>query len=166
MNEKIKYDKVTEKWFKKHPLAESTVCQCKVCGLWYKGSLGHVCKKTRMKEKEKELYLKIKPMADDLRKAECWDDMDGVLNRNKTVQNLYKMGYRKQEWISVDERLPEVATDVLVITASGSFKVGRCNIYHNGTLVLWMTNDGLGERAITHWMPLPEAPKMKGGEQG
>ena len=72
-------------------------------------------------------------------------------------------GYRKQsEWISVEERLPKVDTDVLVITANGSFKVGRCNIYHNGTLVLWMTNDGLGEKAITHWMPLPEAPKMKG----
>lgn len=65
----------------------------------------------------------------------------------------------KSEWISVEERLPEADTDVLVITANGSFKVARCNIYHNGTLVLWMTNDGLGEKAITHWMPLPELPK-------
>ena len=82
------------------------------------------------------------------------------------AKHLYNAGYRKQsEWISVEERLPKVDTDVLVITANGSFKVGRCNIYHNGTLVLWMTNDGLGERAITHWMPLPEAPKMKGGEE-
>jgi hypothetical protein len=82
---------------------------------------------------------------------------------NKVAEYLYNAGYRKQGWISVDERLPKVDTDVLVITANGSFKVGRCNIYHNGTLVLWMTNDGLGEKAITHWMPLPEAPKMKGG---
>ena len=77
-------------------------------------------------------------------------------------------GYRKQsEWISVEERLPQVDTDVLVITANGSFKVARCNIYHNGTLVLWMTNDGLGERAITHWMPLPELPEeSEGSENG
>lgn len=66
---------------------------------------------------------------------------------------------RRSEWISVEERLPEVDTNVLVVTANGSFKVARCNIYHNGTLVLWATNDGLGERAITHWMPLPEPPK-------
>ena len=99
----------------------------------------------------------------------------------KYCEALYNAGYRKHtdrfllkengeiipllpkqsEWISVEERLPKVDTDVLVITANGSFKVGRCNIYHNGTLVLWMTNDGLGEKAITHWMPLPEAPKMK-----
>ena len=71
--------------------------------------------------------------------------------------------YRKQsEWISVEERLPKADTDVLVITANGSFKVGRCNIYHNGTLVLWMTNDGLGEKAITQWRPLPEPPKKEG----
>lgn len=82
----------------------------------------------------------------------------------KQAEKMTAKGYHMQEWISVDDRLPKVDTDVLVITANGSFKVARCNIYHNGTLVLWMTNDGLGEKAITHWMPLPEPPKAKGGE--
>ena len=51
--------------------------------------------------KSKREYLKFKPFADDLRKAESWCDLDGVLNRYQTVKNLYKMGYRKQsegEW--------------------------------------------------------------------
>ena len=50
------------------------------------------------KEKmSKETYREIvKPMADDLRKAESWCDLDGVLNRSETMYNLYKMGYRKQ----------------------------------------------------------------------
>lgn len=72
---------------------------------------------------------------------------------------MCELEFRRKEWISVEERLPEVDTNVLVITANGSFKVARCNLYKNGTLVLWATNDGLGERAITHWMPLPEPPK-------
>lgn len=80
--------------------------------------------------------------------------------------HLLAAGWRKQEWISVEERLPEVDTNVLVITASGSFKVARCNIYKNGTLVLWATNDGLGERAITHWMPLPDPPTMRKEDEG
>lgn len=46
--------------------------------------------------RDRETYLKFKPMADDLRKAESWCESDGVLNRNKTMQNLYKMGYCKQ----------------------------------------------------------------------
>ena len=46
--------------------------------------------------KEKKEYLKFKPFADDLRKAESWCELDGVLNRYQTVKNLSKMGYRKQ----------------------------------------------------------------------
>lgn len=48
-------------------------------------------------KKDRETYLKFKPMADDLRQAESWCDLDGVLNRTETMQNLYKMGYRKQK---------------------------------------------------------------------
>ena len=56
-----------------------------------------------MKTKDRETYLKFKSMADDLRQAESWCDLDGVLNRYETMQNLYKMGYRKQsegEWLT------------------------------------------------------------------
>lgn len=45
--------------------------------------------------KDRKTYLQFKPMADDLRQAESWCDLDGVLNRTKTMQNLYKIGYRK-----------------------------------------------------------------------
>ncbi len=44
MYEKIKYDMTTSEWFKKHPLQETTVTECKKCGLYYKPSLGHKCK--------------------------------------------------------------------------------------------------------------------------
>jgi len=52
--------------------------------------------------KQRQEYLKFKPFADDLRKAESWCELDGVLNRYQTAKNLFKMGYRKQsegEWI-------------------------------------------------------------------
>ena len=58
--------------------------------------------------KERETYLKFKSMADDLRQAESWCESDGVLNRNKTMQNLYKMGYRKQ------------SVDGLILTVGGA----------------------------------------------
>ena len=72
---------------------------------------------------------------------------------------LLDSGVTVQEWISVKDRLPEADKYVLVITDSGSVKTARCNFYKNGTEVCWATNDGLGERAITHWMPLPQPPK-------
>ena len=45
--------------------------------------------------KSRQEYLKFKPFSDDLRKAESWCELDGVLNRYQTVKNLSKMDYRK-----------------------------------------------------------------------
>lgn len=109
--------------------------------------------------KRRQEYLKFKPFADDLRKAESWCDLDGVLNRYQTVKNLYKMGYRKQsegEWISVDERFPE---------RNGRY-LTHCNIEGQSLVcILYYSKvGGFNEGAVTHWMPLPEAPKMKGEE--
>lgn len=115
--------------------------------------------------KERALYFEFKPMADDLRKAEHWDDLDGALNRNKTMQNLYKMGYRKQsDWISVDERLPDVLQEVLVYRGNHIGNLMNAYTYVGGDM--WKDEYGFGcrreDEGITHWMPLPEAPK--GGE--
>lgn len=52
-------------------------------------------KQTKKESKKRQEYLKFKPFADDLRKAESWCELDGVLNRYQTVKNLHKMGYRK-----------------------------------------------------------------------
>lgn len=115
---------------------------------------------------------------------------------------LYTAGYRKQEWISVDERLPESGEHCLV-----SCKVKRINGTHGqyvcvgyyaekfkhlaygidddcvseyneendeyyiaeGWYEVIKNWDDYGFVAIddfvTHWMPLPEAPKMKGGAE-
>ena len=70
------------------------------------------------------------------------------------AEELYKAGFCKQEWISVDERLPELYKDV--ITYDMSIGVGIDSVLSNGEFVL-------GHR-VTHWMPLPEAPKMKNTE--
>jgi hypothetical protein len=50
--------------------------------------------------KSRQEYLKFKPFADDLRNAESWCELDGVLNRYQTVKNLSKMGYRKQSEVA------------------------------------------------------------------
>lgn len=57
------------------------------------------------------------------------------------------------EWVSVEERLPEEKQRVIV----------RCE--HVGTSVgwilwgKWMTDIGPGAGKVTHWMPLPKSPK-------
>ena len=49
-SEVVRFDAETRKWFDKLPIPtrmiiQTTVTQCEKCGLWYKPSLGHKCKK-------------------------------------------------------------------------------------------------------------------------
>ena len=91
---------------------------------------------------------------------------------------LYNAGYRKQsEWISVDERLPELedgrnwgnhrprSIRVLCVCKQRSGKVfvkeGYYELFSNKPC--WRIPGSIDE--VTHWMPLPEPPKMKGGAE-
>ena len=56
------------------------------------------------------------------------------------------------EWVSVDERLPEPGERVLA--AKGAF-VGEAYLASNGA---WMRHDGFPWE-VDAWMPLPERPK-------
>ena len=99
----------------------------------------------------------IEEMAKDLQKSEHWyfkdHSVDFELDRKKTAENLYNVGYRKQsEWISVEERLPERCGCYLGCTYKGYIMLAPFYPY---TL-----NDKPQFRYdITHWMPLPDAPK-------
>ena len=84
------------------------------------------------------------------------------------AEKIYNAGYRKQGWISVDERLPDevYGDEIIICTEDGVVGAGR----YDGEFS-WMANEGsdfydLGtDSRVTHWMPLPEAPKMKGGAE-
>lgn len=80
------------------------------------------------------------------------------------AKNAYKEGYRKQsEWISVDERLPEDGETVLTISCEAEMEV--C-FYETAWKGVFQQCSGLIKiYNITHWMPLPEPPKMKGGAE-
>lgn len=58
----------------------------------------------------------------------------------------------KAEWISVKDRMPNSWEKVLVYTKQGAVEM---SIY--SAIGGWKSNV-----SVTHWMPLPEAPKMKG----
>lgn len=71
-------------------------------------------------------------------------------------------------WISVEDELPpkesEYEDNSIVVLATDGYGVYkglyRCSEYLSG----WFTCDLWALENITHWMPLPQAPKI-GGEQ-
>jgi hypothetical protein len=80
-------------------------------------------KQIEEKSKRRKDYLKFKPFADDLRQAESWCELDGVLNRYQTVKNLSKMGYRKAS--EVAEEIFEEIDKEIELALDSNYKVKR-----------------------------------------
>ena len=70
------------------------------------------------------------------------------------ADHLIDNGVTVQEWISVDDRLPEDQEEVLVCTRS---KNGIRNIDKGYMAIDRFIHRGCAE--VTHWMPLPHLPK-------
>ena len=64
---------------------------------------------------------------------------------------LLDSGVTVQEWISVDDRLPEDSANVLVCHKNG---LVTTNAWLGANW--WFKNE---RNPITHWMPLPQPPK-------
>ena len=110
----------------------------------------------------------IEEMARDLENHTCMSQFQAEI----TSRMLYNAGYHKQEWISVEERLPEdVFKDRKIITVLVCTKSGRVSTssrtrmmqvnkekmtYEYTDIFEW---SGQVAKKVTHWMPLPEAPK-------
>jgi hypothetical protein len=90
-----------------------------------------------------------------------------VETADEIAEAVYNAGYRKQSgWISVDERLPsadEIRDEYgelvpFLVVEKDTTQPFRA--FYDG--FVW--GDGFVKLDVTHWMPLPEPPMMKGGE--
>jgi hypothetical protein len=100
--------------------------------------------------KEEQTEEIIKVLNSESIRWGCGDTTDKDI-----AEALYETGYRKQEWISVDERLPEDGVWVLGYSAK-SGRGGLCNCLKSYVREFGNYDD------TTHWLPLPEFPKKKG----
>lgn len=92
----------------------------------------------------------------------------GLLTAPHTADDLIANGVTVQEWISVDDRLPSKQHDWVLVACKlvpeGWHGVPHIAELRNG---VWWANcydAPLAEEGIevTHWMPLPEPPDMRG----
>ena len=74
------------------------------------------------------------------------------------ADHLIENGVTVQEWISVDDRLPEPWKQVLIYSrhdfCESAFYIGVSGKWR----VTW-NHEMLDADSVTHWMPLPEPPK-------
>ena len=69
------------------------------------------------------------------------------------ADHLISHGVTVQEWISVEDRLPEDDEIVIICTDD--------NFIYAGELIgdTWFLDNDSWTATVTHWMPLPEPPK-------
>ena len=76
----------------------------------------------------------------------------------KVASHLTDNGVTVQEWISVDDVLPEDDSDVLAYSRIGEESRIYPACYSNGVWFDCVFN-ALATDTTTHWMPLPQPPK-------
>ena len=95
----------------------------------------------------------------------------GICSSYTISEKLYNAGYRKQEWISVEERLPKEDGCYITYTNANGKSNGVIaqslvtKTIRGQTVRRWEWQTRISPWKVTHWMPLPEAPKMKGGAE-
>ncbi len=81
------------------------------------------------------------------------------------AERAVEAGYSKQsEWVSVEEALPTEWENVLVFE-DGGISIAFIDIKSWWDYESYYKNDTWHQVFPTHWMPLPEPPKMKGGAE-
>ena len=83
---------------------------------------------------------------------------DEWYSNDDIADKLISNGVTVQEWISVDDRLPEDGARVLVTHDDGVVRIGICR----GGFPAVMSKKhekAFGLAEVTHWMPLPQPPK-------
>jgi hypothetical protein len=98
--------------------------------------------------------------------AQFLSDAGRELQFYKDVVEMLDKGYRKQEWISVDDRLPEESGEYLVFGrtfGNKKPKIWICECISIGFVMGWCNS--AKNPIVEAWMPLPEPPKTKGGAE-
>ena len=111
-----------------------------------------------------EKQQKILDMAKDICrvKLNCNDVCNPIsaCDALKYAERAVEAGYKKQEWISVEERLPNEFVSVLgYMMDAGDFPPVRECYLVGRAFFFPALND---KHPVSQWMPLPEVPKMKG----
>lgn len=96
------------------------------------------------------------------------DDTDGVglLEDVLWEINAQPTLTPQNEWISVEERLPEKGEYVLVYAIAkyiGDIKIGIDKLEEGERRPVWFYTHGWFE--VTHWMPLPASPEKENSHE-
>jgi hypothetical protein len=102
-----------------------------------------------------EMRAALDAVCDVMPLGECYD----VDCEKCKATHLYNAGYRKQAWISVEERLPQVCGVYICCVKTKGGTTWTKTAEFVPEMKMWFGKFGEIKNIVTHWMPLPEPPK-------
>lgn len=102
--------------------------------------------------------------ADDLKKSldnYVFNDPTCPMHIAATVDQYIDFAPTVCDWIPCSERMPKAYVNVILYGERIGTVIGMYSSY-NEIYIVDTGNRGIGKKAITHWMPLPEPP---GGDE-
>ena len=89
----------------------------------------------------------------------AFNPADAAANIKAAVHFIGSFGQQVPQWIPVSERLPDENRVLIFCPLLEPDEIVGATRYKSG---LWLCDDGqmLGETEPTHWMPLPQNPRM------
>ena len=75
------------------------------------------------------------------------------------ADDLIANGVTVQEWVSVDDRLPEEKGRYLTANKRFGDKIVVFDLWFGGGFWYVDEEDGVFDFEVTHWMPMPNPPK-------
>jgi len=96
--------------------------------------------------------------------VECEESWDRICKAmSKLEEDVQTRRGRAMEWISVKDRLPESGKAVLTYSPAFHILIASC-VNNDARIWRWWFELREVRESITHWMPLPEPPKLGGRE--
>lgn len=112
-------------------------------------------------KKELTIEEKAREYADSLIYPRCFIENNNIKRAsNILVAKSYERGYYSVtscfRWRKVEEEMPEVGEDVLIMDANDRIQTGRTYMVRKDEY-RWITTSTTFHK-ITHWMPIPPTP--------
>ena len=83
----------------------------------------------------------------------------GSNTSEEIADHLIRNGVTVQEWVSVDDRLPEENGRYLTVNKTWDYKICVFDLWFDGGFWYIDEEDDLFNFEVTHWMPMPQPPK-------
>ena len=93
--------------------------------------------------------------------CEFCNDIDGCVHRQKEIiaDRLIANGVTVQEWVSVEDELPQENGRYLTANKRWDDKINVFDLWFDGGFWYVDGEDDVFDFEVTHWMPMPQPPK-------